>query len=130
MNKAIFCFLLLSSFLLASCSVIMSARNNGVNATTLSKCKTRSSLIADGAQPISHKTNKQGKFVSEMFKAQIPTGSAARAAMHGVLDVATFGVWEVVGTPIEIIKGKKRFYIVKANYKADGETVNSIQLMS
>lgn len=130
MNKIAFCFLLLSSFLLASCSVVMSANSGGVDAETLSKCKTRSSLIADGAQPISHKTNKKGKLVSERFKAQMPTGSAARAAMHGVLDVATLGIWEVVGTPIEAIKDKKRFYIVQANYKPDGETINSIQLMS
>jgi len=130
MNKIAVCFLLLSSFFLASCSVVMSARCSGVDATTLSKCKTRSSLIADGAQPVSHKTNKEGKVVSERFKAQVPTGSAARAAMHGVLDVATFGVWEVAGTPIEAIKDKKRFYIVQANYKSDGETIKSIQLMS
>ncbi len=39
--------------------------------------------------------------------------------MHGLLDVATLGVWEVAGTPIEATKDKK-YVTVTATYKADG----------
>jgi hypothetical protein len=33
--------------------------------------------------------------------------SAGRAVAHGVLDVLTLGIWEIVGTPVEAIQGKK-----------------------
>ncbi len=32
----------------------------------------------------------------------------ARAGMHAILDVGTLGLWEFVGTPYELTKGKKR----------------------
>ena len=34
--------------------------------------------------------------------------SAGRAVGHGVMDVLTFGIWEIVGTPIEGFQGEKR----------------------
>lgn len=34
--------------------------------------------------------------------------SAGRAVGHGVMDVLTFGLWEVIGTPIEGFQGEKR----------------------
>ena len=36
--------------------------------------------------------------------------SAGRAIAHGVLDVMTIGVWEVIGTPIEVMQGET-FYL-------------------
>lgn len=32
--------------------------------------------------------------------------SAGRAVGHGVMDVLTLGIWEVVGTPIEAVQGE------------------------
>lgn len=43
--------------------------------------------------------------------------STGRAIGHGVLDVLTLGVWEIIGTPIEACQGKKRQVIV--NYGPD-----------
>ena len=34
--------------------------------------------------------------------------SAGRAIGHAVMDVLTFGIWEVIGTPIEGFTGEKR----------------------
>ncbi len=34
--------------------------------------------------------------------------SAGRAIGHAAMDVLTFGVWEIVGTPIEGLQGDKR----------------------
>jgi len=39
--------------------------------------------------------------------------------MHGLLDVATLGVWEVAGTPIEATKNKK-YVTLTVQYSADG----------
>jgi hypothetical protein len=111
------------SLSLSACSVIMAARSNGVNPKQLSQCKTRSCLIASGITPIDHEKNKHGQLKSEHFRATMPTGSAARAAMHGLLDVGTFGIWEVAGTPIEAIKGKKTGYVIGVKYTEDGSTI-------
>ena len=80
-------------------------------------------MVAAGAVPIDHEKNKQGKITSENFRATMPTGSAARAVMHGLLDISTLGIWEVAGTPIEAVKGKKTGYVVIAKYEADGSTI-------
>ncbi|BCA93816.1 hypothetical protein TUM19329_01770 [Legionella antarctica] len=101
----------------------MAARSNGVNPKQLSQCKTRSCLIAAGATPIDQNKNKQGKLYSENLRATMPTGSAARAAMHGLLDVGTLGIWEVAGTPIEAVKGKKTGYVIAVKYAEDGSTI-------
>ena len=34
--------------------------------------------------------------------------SAGRAIGHGVMDVLTLGIWEVVGTPVEGFQGEKK----------------------
>jgi hypothetical protein len=119
--------LLLVAVSLSACSVVMAARNNGVNPKKISECKTRNCIIATGATPLDGKRNKDGHLISETFRADMPTGSAARAAMHGLLDVGTLGLWEVAGTPIEAVKDRKKGYVVDVNYKNDG---NSIKHMS
>ena len=108
---------------LSACSVVMAANGSGVDPKELSECKTRSCLIADGPVPIDHVKNKQGKLSSENFRATMPTGSAARAAMHGLLDVSTLGIWEVAGTPIEAVKSKKTAYVIAVKYADNGSTI-------
>lgn len=115
-------------FFVSGCSVFMAAHSDGVDANTLGSCKVRGCLIGKGLTPVSSSKGASGRLISETFQGQVPTGSAARAAMHGVLDVATFGIWEVAGTPIEGVKNKKEYYAVKAFYENDGETIKGIQL--
>lgn len=119
-------FVCLSSLFLASCSVIMAAQKDGVSPKDLSSCKTRSCIIASGGEPLDSIKNSKQILVSEHFRALMPKGSAARAAMHGVLDVATFGIWEVAGTPIEAVKKKSTHYVVAVTYENDGQTVKKI----
>lgn len=38
--------------------------------------------------------------------------SAGRAIGHGVMDVLTLGIWEVIGTPIEASQGYKRQILI------------------
>ncbi|CDZ77354.1 hypothetical protein BN59_01637 [Legionella massiliensis] len=118
--------IILISVSLTACSVVMASKGNGVNPKDLGACKTRSCLIAAGAIPIDHTNSKQGKLASENFRATMPTGSAARAAMHGLLDVGTLGLWEVAGTPIEAVKGRKTGYVVAVKYEQDGSTIKHI----
>lgn len=125
MNQTIRIILLsLFSISIAACSVVMAAKDDGgVEPKSLSKCKDRNCLISNRATPISHKSSKKNVMTSEVFRANMPTGSAARAAMHGLLDVSTVGLWEVVGTPIEAVKNKKKSYVVDVAYANDGQTI-------
>ena len=49
--------------------------------------------------------------------------SAGRAIGHGVMDVLTFGIWEVVGSPIEGFQGDKKRLMITYN---DDDTVASV----
>ena len=46
--------------------------------------------------------------------------SPGRAVVHGAMDVLTMGLWEVVGTPVEAVQGKK--YRMTVDYDSDGRT--------
>jgi hypothetical protein len=48
--------------------------------------------------------------------------SAGRAVAHGVMDVLTLGIWEVVGTPIEAYQGERKSLHV--TYGADDRVVS------
>ncbi len=106
----------------------MAAKKEGVSIDELSQCKTRTCLITKGAIPIDSKKNENGILIEETYKVQKPKGSTARAAMHGLLDVATLGIWEVAGTPIEGAKGKKKMYSIRVHYE-DGEKIKNIELV-
>ena len=41
--------------------------------------------------------------------------SAGRAIGHGVMDILTLGIWEVVGSPIEGFQGEKKRLIITYN---------------
>ena len=43
--------------------------------------------------------------------------------MHGVLDVGTAGIWEIVGTPVEASLRDNKFYVVKVFYDSQDNVV-------
>lgn len=48
--------------------------------------------------------------------------SAGRAALNAGMDILTFGVWEVVGTPIEAIQGEEMQVVVVYDAAGKAET--------
>ena len=48
--------------------------------------------------------------------------SAGRAIGHGVMDFLTFGVWEVIGTPIEGFQGER--YQATITYDRDDKVLD------
>lgn len=128
MRKLSLLIMFLSIFMLTSCSVFMAAKKEGVSIDELTQCKTRACLISKGAIPINSKKNEEGILTEESYRVQKPKGSTARAAMHGVLDVVTLGIWEVAGTPIEGSKGKKEMYPIQVYYE-DGENIQKVELV-
>ena len=94
--------LILSIFVLSNCSVYKAASNEGVSVSDVSKCKKRGCFLSIGMNIVDSHQDSDGKF-KETYRGQARKSGVNyfRAAGHGVLDVATLGLWEVVGTPIE-----------------------------
>ena len=93
-------FLAMSS---AGCSVYMAANQPGQkDLSLLSKGQPRAKLIAEFGQPL-HSEVKDG-VRKDIFKWQQGYHAgvrAGRAVGHAAANVATLGLWEVVGTPVE-----------------------------
>ncbi|MCE5316123.1 MAG: hypothetical protein LLG04_02000 [Parachlamydia sp.] len=126
MHKAATLALLGLTLFGTSCSVAMAARKEGVSIDKVQTARTRGQILACGATVISSDRMPTGELV-EVYQFQKERGSAARALMHGLLDVSTFGIWEAVGTPIEACDTRE-YFTLRIYYNLD-ETVNKVELM-
>lgn len=114
-------------FLLSSCSVYMAANKKGVDIAEVSNCRTRGCIQGKGAILVSSSEGQNGELI-ETYNVRKPTGSTGRAVMHGVLDLATLGIWEVAGTPIEGAQNEEEFVAIKVvSNKLSGD-VSKIEL--
>lgn len=101
--------LLLSCAIVSSgCSVYMASKKKGVDIDDILECKSTACVQSKGAHLLSTNKNADGDIV-EIFNVRKRTGSSGRALMHGVLDLATVGLWEIVGTPIEGSANEEEF---------------------
>ncbi|KTC94530.1 hypothetical protein Lery_2697 [Legionella erythra] len=102
-----------ASVLLSSCAVYKAAENKGVSPNDISRCDTRVCFLSHGMKPVEHSQLKNGQYL-EIYRAQSRKSGLnyIRAAGHGALDVATLGIWEVAGTPIESAISNNRGYVV------------------
>ena len=117
LKKCLIILTCLISSLLAttSCSVVMAANKKGTNIETVRSSRSRSQILARAEKVISSETLPSGEII-EIYQFKKETGSAARAFMHGMLDVGTLGLWEVVGTPVEACMLDNDYYTVKIYY--------------
>jgi hypothetical protein len=110
----------------AGCSVAMALSGSSppdVRAIRLGN--TRGEIEAYLGKPSS--TKIQGDQTICIYKFQVGNKPAPfRAGVHAVLDVATLGLWEFVGTPIELVKGETRR--VRITYGPDNRA-QEIKLM-
>ena len=113
------------SLLLSGCAVAMAANQKGVDIETASACNTRACFLALRDIAVMTSATAPDGTMTETYKILLHHGSVGRAAMHGVLDVATFGVWEVAGTPIEGSADKSKFVILTAKFDRDGKVMQS-----
>lgn len=88
--------------LLQSCSVYKAASSEGVSIKNVKKCRERGCFLSLGMDVVDHKLNDDNKYV-ETYRAKAKKDGTnyLRAVGHGALDIATWGLWEVAGTPIE-----------------------------
>ncbi|MBW2650019.1 MAG: hypothetical protein JRC66_03185 [Deltaproteobacteria bacterium] len=121
------CAVVCMTIVFSGCSVYMAAKKEGVKIEEVSQCKTRGCLVAKGAIPISSRKGKDGTMI-EVFNVKKPTGSTSRAVMHGILDVATLGLWELAGTPIEGSKSKSGMIPIEVHYDKN-EIIKEIKIL-
>lgn len=117
---------MLSLTLLSSCSVMMAANKEGVPLEQIQFCHTRSQLLSRGVNLIDSCRLESGELM-ETYQVQKEKGSAARAFMHGALDISTFGLWEVVGTPIEAYSDQRAYYFIRVIYDQN-EVIKRVEL--
>ncbi len=113
----------------SGCAVFMAAKQPPKkDLAVLSVGSPRSLLLAELGQPIATDT-RDGKRV-DMFsftQGYSKGAKTGRALFHGAADVVTFGLWEVVGTPTEMVfDGKKMSFEV--TYAADDRVEKIVDL--
>ena len=78
---------------------------------------TRGEAELQLGSPISSVTMEDGRRM-DIYEYELGNEpSTGRAVAHGVLDVVTWGLWEIIGTPAEAIQGKK--YQITIYYDSD-----------
>lgn len=103
MRKRASLFLTIGLSLLSGCAVMKATNQPGAkDLSVLNKHTPRATVIAELGKPVMSET-KKGEHVDvfNFVQGYSQTTKTARALGHGVADVMTFGLWEVVGTPIE-----------------------------
>lgn len=90
---------------LSGCSVFMAAKQPDYKNVDLFKVGTpRTQLLAEFGNPVSSDTKNGTKCDAFAFTQGYTSGAkAGRAFLHGVADVFTLGLWEVIGTPTEAV---------------------------
>lgn len=100
MKKLTFALLII---LISGCSVFMAARQPDATNVDLFKTGTsRSMLLAEfGLLLVSEVRNGKRIEIFKFVQGYSAGVKAGRAVFHGVADVLTLGLWEVVSTPTE-----------------------------
>ncbi len=101
--------------LLHSCAVSKAASAGGATVKEIQGLRTRSQVLALTEKILRSEQNEEGDLV-EIYRVKVAKGSAARAWMHGILDIVTWGAWEVVGTPMEGVLTADEFFTIRVTY--------------
>lgn len=99
----------------AGCSVFMAAKQPDLKNEELFTVGTpRSALLAEFGNPITSDIKDGEKCEMFKFMQGYSTGAkTGRAIGHGVADVLTLGLWEIIGTPTEsAFSGDEKCYEV------------------
>jgi hypothetical protein len=93
----------LLGLLVSGCSAYMAANQPGQKDLALIEVgQSRSKLIAELGAPLNSDTRNGQRIDVFKFTQGYHTGvKVGRAVLHGAADVATLGLWEIVGTPTE-----------------------------
>lgn len=122
--RPIFAILLMLP-LVTGCSVGMAlSGKKDPNLSVVKKGASRSEVELQLGAPKKTATGPNGESVAHYEYETGNEPSPGRAVAHGAMDVLTFGLWEVVGTPVEVINGNKHKLVVTYNQE---DTVTRVQ---
>jgi len=120
--------LFIAGVLMSSCSVYMAATQPEKKNLSVLTVGTPQSLVrAELGHPVW--SGKDAGFDVDVFQfvqGYSPGFKAARAIGHGVADVLTLGLWEIIGTPTELIANGTK--IQGTITYDDQQRVKSVQL--
>ena len=112
------------SLLLAACSVGMAMSGKEQKDTSvLFPGSPREVIIAKLGPPETSTKDQDGCFIDSYLIVKGNAPSTGRAVAHGALDVVTLGLWEVIGTPMEMGAGGEEH----SRYVIYYDTQNRIQ---
>lgn len=125
MKRNIFNFLFCVSCLsLNTCSVGMAlSGKKDPDLSVIRKGADRSEVELQLGSPIKTSLREDGTTTS-IYEYEVGNEpSPGRAVAHGAMDFLTLGLWEVVGTPVEVINGNK--YQITINYDNQEHVIKS-----
>lgn len=99
------------SLMLTGCSVADAAKKRGVEMSKVMACTNINCFLSLRDTEVLNRSSTDDEGEKIQFKSLKPAGSTGRAVMHGLLDVATLGIWEVAGTPIEANLNDENYYV-------------------
>ncbi len=112
-------------FIATGCSVGMAMSGKETKDTSvLAVGVSRDTVIARLGPPQTTVTDSDGTLVDSWDVVKGNQPSAGRAVFHGAMDVLTIGLWEAVGTPVELVAGQEKHTIYTVRYGADSKIKN------
>lgn len=100
--------IMLPAFLMlhSGCSVGMAAMGKEpMNTSIVYPGVPRPAVLARLGKPETSIKDEEGNYIDSYIIVKGNEPSTGRAVVHGTLDVLSLGLWEIVGTPFEMIEG-------------------------
>jgi len=114
---------------LTSCSVGMAlSGKENQNSSILFPGVPRTAVISRLGPPETSTLDEDGNYIESYLFVKGNEPSAGRAIGHGVMDVLTLGLWEIIGTPIELAAGSESYTRVIIYYDSN-EKIKNTQLV-
>jgi hypothetical protein len=128
--RRVLLLILVSVVVCSGCSVYMASKQPGKKDLSVLKEGThRACVIAELGSPLHSEQISDGRMDIYKFIQGYDKGArVSRAVFHGVADVLTLGIWEVVGTPIEAIADGTEVTL-EVNYDKD-DRVKTVKTIS
>lgn len=119
-SAALLIKLLISAVFLSSCAVGMAASGKKNQDTSmLTPGVPRDHVILKLGPPETSDIDEEGNYKESYLIVKANEPSPGRAIMHDTLDYATYGLWEIIGTPIELIAGSESYTRATIYYDKD-----------
>lgn len=119
--------LIICCYLFSGCAVGMAlSGKRDANIGSLQIGQDRNMVLLNLGQPSKTMLNEEGRV--DFFDCQQGNNpSIGRALFHGVMDLLTYGAWEIIGTPMEALQGKS--FVLSVQYDKEDKvmSVNTLE---